>query len=184
VSAPYRSTPEHWAAVEAYAQDDQVSSTDDCLLELRARVQTLEERCEVHLMQLSDLQERHHRLTLQVGHLEHELDGDDDDEPQQHCLEAMDPPDEAAEILDYYAALSTQHQGQAVFHGNSSSLVERVHSCIVGEPECGHMQARAVIREVAAWLRTGTDLDHGPTAARFLAEEAGPTFSQEGYDRD
>ena len=34
-----------------------------------------------------------------------------------------------------------------------SSLVERVHSCIVGEPECGHMQARAAIREVAAWLR-------------------------------
>ena len=33
------------------------------------------------------------------------------------------------------------------------SLVERVHSCIVGEPECGHMQARAAIREVAAWLR-------------------------------
>jgi hypothetical protein len=33
------------------------------------------------------------------------------------------------------------------------SLVKRVHSCIVNEPECGHMQARAVIREVAAWLR-------------------------------
>jgi hypothetical protein len=34
------------------------------------------------------------------------------------------------------------------------SLVERVHSCIVGEPECGHMQARAAIREVAAWLQS------------------------------
>jgi hypothetical protein len=33
------------------------------------------------------------------------------------------------------------------------SLIQRVHSCIVGEPECGHMQARAVIREVANWLR-------------------------------
>ena len=32
------------------------------------------------------------------------------------------------------------------------SLVERVHSCIVGEPECGHMQARAAIREVLAYL--------------------------------
>jgi hypothetical protein len=64
-----------------------------------------------------------------------------------------------------------------------SSLVERVHSCIVGEPPVGHMQARAAIREVAAWLRTGTDLDHGPTAARFLTEEAGPTLSQEDYDR-
>ena len=34
-----------------------------------------------------------------------------------------------------------------------SSLVERVHSCIVGEPECGHMQARAAIREMLAYLR-------------------------------
>lgn len=33
-----------------------------------------------------------------------------------------------------------------------SSLVERVHSCIVGEPECGHMQARAAIREVLSYL--------------------------------
>lgn len=33
------------------------------------------------------------------------------------------------------------------------SLVKRVHSCIVGEPECGHMQARSVIREIVAWLR-------------------------------
>jgi len=47
------------------------------------------------------------------------------------------------------------------------SLVERVHSCIVGEPECGHMQARAVIREIAAWLR-----DHaGGTRAAWMLEE-------------
>jgi hypothetical protein len=63
------------------------------LLELRARVETLERRCEVQLMQLSDLQDRHHRLTLKVGHLEHDLVRDEDDEPQQHCLEAMDPPE-------------------------------------------------------------------------------------------
>ena len=87
----HKATLEHWAAVEAYAQE--VSSTDDCLLELRARVETLERRCEVQLMQLSDLQDRHHRLTLQVGHLEHDLVRDEDDLPQQHCLEAMDPPE-------------------------------------------------------------------------------------------
>jgi len=75
----HKTTSEQWANTRA------------CILELRARVETLERRCEVQLMQLSDLQERHHRLTLQVGHLEHELVRDDDDEPQQHCLEAMDP---------------------------------------------------------------------------------------------
>jgi hypothetical protein len=40
MTKPHRSTPEHWATVERYAQ--QVSSTDDCLLELRARVEALE----------------------------------------------------------------------------------------------------------------------------------------------
>jgi hypothetical protein len=43
-----------------------------------------------------------------------------DDAPQQHCLEAMDPPDEAAAILDYYSALAAQHPGQAVFHAPTS----------------------------------------------------------------
>lgn len=91
MTTPHKATAKHWAAVEAYAQ--QVSSTDDCLLELRSRVETLEKRCEVQLMQLSDLQERHHRLTLQVGHLEHELVRDEDDEPEQYCLEALEPPE-------------------------------------------------------------------------------------------
>jgi hypothetical protein len=116
----HEAAPEQWAALEAAASHGGTYASD-CLLELRARVQTLEERCEVQLMQLSDLQERHHRLTLQVGHLEYELDRDDDDEPQQHCLEAMDPPDEAAQILDYYNALAAQHPaGQAVFHAPTS----------------------------------------------------------------
>jgi hypothetical protein len=87
----HKATLEHWAAVEAYAQE--VSSTDDCLLELRARVETLEKRCEMQLVRIFDLQDRHHRLTLQVGHLEHDLVRDEDDLPQQHCLEAMDPPE-------------------------------------------------------------------------------------------
>jgi hypothetical protein len=86
----YKATPEQWANQETWL--DQNDADAACLLELRARVETLEKRCEVQLMQLSDLQERHHRLTLQVGHLEYELvRDDDDDEPQQHCLEAMDP---------------------------------------------------------------------------------------------
>jgi hypothetical protein len=65
------------------------------------------------------------------------------------------------------------------------TLVQRVHSCIVGEPECGHMQARAVIREIADAVEQrgakGEDLDPGETAD-WLRSEAGPTFSQEGYE--
>jgi hypothetical protein len=78
----------------------QLSGNDlvGAVLELRARVETLERRCEVQ-------QDRHHRLTLQVGHLEYELVRDDDDEPQQHCLEAMDPLE------------SDQHTSQEDFDG-------------------------------------------------------------------
>ena len=78
----YKATPEQWAHQETWLDENDADAA--CLLELRARVETLERRCEV-------LQDRHHRLTLKVGHLEHDLYRDDDDEPQQHCLEAMDP---------------------------------------------------------------------------------------------
>jgi hypothetical protein len=58
--------------------------------QLLTKVEELDKRCEVQLMQLSDLQERHHRLTLQVGHLEYEMIKDEDEPPQQYCLEAME----------------------------------------------------------------------------------------------
>jgi hypothetical protein len=47
-----------------------------------------------------------------------------------------------------------------------TSLVKRVHSCIVGEPPVGHMQARAAIREVNAWLRERA----GGTRASWLLD--------------
>jgi hypothetical protein len=134
----YKATPEQWAHQETWL--DQNDADAACILELRARVETLERRCEVQLMQLSDLQDRHHRLTLRVGHLECELVRDEDDLPQQHCLEAMDPPEANSQPTPNDRQIRT-------------SLVKRVHSCIVGEPPVGHMQARSVIREVAAWLR-------------------------------
>jgi hypothetical protein len=77
----HKATSEQWADAGAFASD-----TRACILELRARVETLERRCEV-------LQDRHHRLALQVEHLEYDLVRDEDDLPQQHCLEAMDPPE-------------------------------------------------------------------------------------------
>jgi hypothetical protein len=147
----HEATPEQWAALEAVASHGGTYASD-CLLELRARVQTLEERCEVQLMQLSDLQERHHRLTLQVGHLEYELVRDDDDEPQQYCLEAMDPPEASSK--------PTSNPGQI-----RSSLVERVAAAIAEDDDqvhFWHADARDAIREVA-------------DAARILDEAAPET---------
>jgi hypothetical protein len=64
------------------------------------------------------------------------------------------------------------------------TLVERVHSCIVGEPECGHMQAKAAIREAAAAARAQDQAAPEVVltwagVAEWLEHEAGPTFSQE-----
>jgi hypothetical protein len=121
---------------------------DNCIIELRAKVEALEKRCEVQLMQLSDLQERHHRLTLQVGHLEHELDRDDDDKPQQHCLEALKPPEANAYTMTNLITPPLE-------------LVQRVattlHFVTDSDPNVPvdewMPEARAVIYVVAAWLR-------------------------------
>ena len=147
----HRVTPEQWESIERYADDNLY---DDCLLELRARVQTLEKRCEVQLMQLSDLQERHHRLTLQVGHLEHELVRDDGDAPQQHCLEAMEPPETNSQSASNYPAKP------------DSSLVERVVRVVGNEPFDSRSEARAAIREVSKWLRERA----GGTRASWLLD--------------
>jgi hypothetical protein len=135
-----------WARLE----QRQLSGNDlvGAVLELRARVQSLEERCEVQLMQLSDLQERHHRLTLQVGHLEHDLYRDDDDEPQQHCLEAMDPPEANSRAMTDLITPPLE-------------LVQRVATTLHGVTDSDPNvpvdewmpEARAVIYVVAAWLR-------------------------------
>jgi hypothetical protein len=66
------------------------------------------------------------------------------------------------------------------------ALVARVHSCIVGEPECGHMQARATIREVAAAARAQDEAAPEMVltwagVAEWLEQEAGPTFSEENF---
>jgi hypothetical protein len=142
-------TPEQWANMADAASGGFDDGYGACLLELRARVQSVEERCEVQLMQLSDLQERHHRLTLQVGHLEHDLyRDDDDDEPQQHCLEAMDPPEANTRAMTDLITPPLE-------------LVQRVATTLHGVTDSDPNvpvdewmpEARAVIYVVAAWLR-------------------------------
>jgi hypothetical protein len=82
--------------------------------------------------------------------------------------------DRAGRTCCTYTGLYQQRQQEllamdmAAVAPHPKPLVARVHSCIVGEPECGHMQARAAIYEIAAWLRQqGLDL-----SAEALAHEA------------
>jgi len=71
----------------------------------------------------------------------------------------------APDRIKFFASLMPGEESST--NSNEHELLKRVHSCIVGEPECGHMQARAVIREIAAWLR-----DHaGGTRAAWMLEQ-------------
>jgi hypothetical protein len=166
----YPATPVQWSRLQQryLGGNDLVCA----VLELHARVEALDKRCGVQLMQLSDLQERHHRLTLQVGHLEHELVRDDD-EPQQYCLEAMDPPEANSK--------PTPNPSQI-----RSSLVKRVaatlHRVTDSDPNVPvnewKPEARAAIREVAAWLDANSG---GTRAAWMLTQEINQPTSQEDY---
>ncbi len=142
MAEPYRATPEQWADAGAFASD-----TRACILELRARVEQLERRCEVQLMQLSDLQARHHRQSIAVRRLEAEAYTDDqleaDSQPTPNPNQIRSSLDLCAS--DPFNVCRPNHPAKP-----DSSLVERVQQAI------GHSypdDARAAILEVAAALR-------------------------------
>ena len=136
MSNPYSATPEHWAAMEYEATMELASRA--CILELRARVEELEadaleqsrsqefcldhiirrlekleKRCDVQLVQLSGLQEQHHRLVMEIRHLEAEVYVDD--KPQQHCVEALEAPTLLERAMKGDAAAAKQFLYEAGF---------------------------------------------------------------------
>jgi hypothetical protein len=142
----YRATPEQWALLE----EQSAPEYDSTILELRAKVKALEANTK-------QWRTDHLRLANTCASLA----------PDRSKFFNALLPNEEAEICDYYAALSAQHQGQAVFHDNSkptpnpsqirSSLVTRVARAIGrdDEPINWEPEARAAIREVLAWLQEG-----------------------------
>jgi hypothetical protein len=72
--------------------------------------------------------------------------------PEDWETDAARWPEAILELRARVEALEANYKPTSNPRQIRSSLVERVHSCIVGEPECGHMQARAAIREVLAYL--------------------------------
>ncbi len=143
-------TPEQWAQAEEWADNPVIGASDACLLELRARVEQLEANTK-------QWRTDHLRLANTCASMA----------PDRLEFFGALLPNQEAEICDYYAALSAQHHGQAVFHGNSkptpnpsqirSSLVDRVARAIGQdtEPVNWEPEARAAIREVLAWLKEG-----------------------------
>jgi hypothetical protein len=135
----HQATPEQWGSLYEYAFHCDAQSS--CLLELRSRIELLEKRCEVQLTQLSDVQERSHRLALQVRQLENELVRDD--APTSTSL----PSKETAPLLERVAAVISRD----------------------GEP-INWVDAYAVIREVASWIQDKGGAFSGTWAALLELE--------------
>jgi hypothetical protein len=162
-TTPHRATPEQWTDAGAFASD-----TRACLLELRARIEALEDSYE----------------TMRLAALEW---GKDVDKlmrwSDQHLrrIEKLEAGATCPHIVTSdegtsYCALAEQPAriGQSDVPANTSapigSLVERVAiACAKPCNETWDDQARAAIREVAAWMREN---ECGYNAIRWLEQEA------------
>jgi hypothetical protein len=157
----YKATPEQWSAVEGVAK---IGSADcAAILELRARVEALEEA------------QRPRVFTA--------------DEVAPIVVSAAPAPARESVYTDAEWAAIQQWKIQRWNKINDSSpapapagsLVERVRNAISSEYDpkdyCWD-EARAAIREVAAWLQERSESNPG---ARLLDLEAKPT-RQEGYE--
>ena len=90
----------------------------------------------------------------------------DDDEPQQYCLEAMDPPEVNSK--------PTPNPSQI-----RSSLVSRVSKAICYAQQRDETGSRAAIREVAEWLK---DASHWESADVLEQEADLTTTTQENFN--
>lgn len=136
----HKSTPAHWAAVEAYAQ--QVSSTDDCLLELRSRVEALEGKYETQRL-----------ATLEWGKDVEKLQRWNDQHLKRiERLEGIKP-----KMVDLQLTPEQEEGIAALLRPNRPALlVDRVGGAIFKQFENkagSEEEARAAIRVIATWLR-------------------------------
>jgi hypothetical protein len=130
----YKATPEQWAQCEEFLSNPVVGASDACILELRARVETLED------------------------------DSWKQAESTRFCVDALVKRIEALEVN----SKSTSNPSQI-----RSSLVERVQGAIhdVEFPH-GNDEARAAIREVAAWMTSNPDVYFPPALVFAFEKEA------------
>lgn len=188
----HKATPEQWDDVGAFASD-----TRACILELRARVEALEaglkdeadcnKTCTFNIVdRMKALEAEYETMrlaTLEWGedvdkvkrwsdqHLQRIMALEDTRRPASKVYEISEPlqltPEQAQQVRDLLAPNSKPSPNSSQI---GSSLVARVERRIRHAHEVGGFQARAAIREVAAWLREQQDGDL--IAAAMLEQEA------------
>jgi hypothetical protein len=172
--ADYQATPEQWNTVQRCA--DVVGSADcSAILELRARVETLEAAAQKHIVETSA---NILALASRVETLEAAK------RPTSKVYEINEPLQLTAEQAQQITDLLTPNSSAPLSSSNypakpDSSLVRRVALVISGieyglerdeEAVNWASEARAAIREVAAWM-TGHPDHYFPPALVFVLEK-------------
>jgi hypothetical protein len=158
MSTPHKAKPVDWVVVEE--SGSRFSSTDSCLLELRARVEALEaDGPAVPSREPTPASSLVKRRPLRCP-------------TSATIAECGGPCEQGFHLCDcgLLEQLNPELRGPAP----ASSLVERVAKGIGSASPWMHShrdEARAAIREVAAWLRDRAD--HWSWVAQVLEKEAG-----------
>jgi hypothetical protein len=159
----YKATPEQWAQCEDWVRSSVVGASDACILELRARVEALEAAAHKHIVETTS---NIVALFTRVESLEAA------EREASKVYQISKPlrltPDQVQQALDQLLPKIKPSPDSSQIR---SSLLERVVMVIGRDGETARWnEARATIREVAAWLREQHDGDL--VAATVLEREA------------
>lgn len=136
MSKTHRLTPEQWESIERYADDN---TYDACFLELRARIEALEASAACPHVRSSDEGTSYCALAEAVA-------------AQQSPVFTAD------EVAPIRAPITRDRDQTSAAAQPADSLLDRVAKAIYDAPNnhdgCWRSEARAALREVAAWLRS------------------------------
>jgi hypothetical protein len=169
----YKATPEQWAQCEDWVRSSVVGASDACILELRARVETLEAAAHKHIVETnSDIVALFRRIELL----------ETAERQASKVYEISKPlrltPDQVQQALDQ---LRPNFKPSPNSSQIGRSLVERVALAISGieyglerdeEAVNWASEARAAILEVAAWMTSNPDVYFPPALVFALEKEA------------
>ena len=169
----YKATPEQWAQCEDWVRSSVVGASDACILELRARVETLEAAAHKHIVETNS------NIVALFSRVE-SLEAAERKASKVHQISKplKLTPEQAQQVRDLLAPNSKPTPNSSQIR---SSLVDRVALAISGieyglerdeEAVNWASEARAAIREVAAWMTSNPDVYFPPALVFAIEQEA------------
>ena len=142
----YTATPEQWAQCEDWVRSSVVGASDACILELRARVEVLEDAAHKHIVETNS----------NIVALFSRVESLEAAERQVSKIYQISKPLKltAKQQAELHALLTPNSKPISTSNQVGSSLVDQVARAIGrdDEPINWEEEARAAIRKVAIWL--------------------------------